>query len=384
MTTQSYDALIVGARPAGAATAMLLARAGARVLVVDRCEPGTDTMSTHALTRAGATQLARWGLFRRLREAGTPAIRRTTLHYGSEEVPLDIRSDEDIDGLITPRRTVLDPVIAGAALEAGAELRYSTPFRELLHDSSGRVRGAVVVGPDGQPCEVTAGIVVGADGRRSTVARRLGAGEIKRSNHVAAHVYSYLAGVSDTGTHLYFRDGIGLGVMPTNDNLHCAVVSMPPQRYLAERRAATSPEGFLALLAEAAPDAGLARAELVQRPVGFAGEHGYIRRSHGPGWALVGDASYFKDPVTAHGITDALRDAQILSDAILKGTDAALASYQAVRDSISAELFAVTDEIAAFDWSLDEIKGIHLRLNSALKREQAWMAAAFDHRTAVA
>ena len=384
MKTDAYDALIVGARAAGASTAMLLARAGARVLVVDRSEQGADTISTHALTRAGSTQLARWGLFRRLRDAGTPAIRRTTLHYGDESVPLDIRADDGIDGLITPRRTVLDPIIVDAAREAGAEVRYRTGFRDVLRGPSGRVCGAVLSGPDGGSHEVAARIVVGADGRRSTVARRLGAEEIKRSRHAAAHVYGYFSGLPDTGTHLHFRKGIGLGLMPTNASLHCAIVSMPRRRYLAARRGATSSEGLVALAAEAAPELDLRQARLAERPLGFAGEHGYVRQSHGPGWALVGDASYFKDPVTAHGITDALRDAALLSIAILAGTDAALARYQAKRDAMSAELFSITDEIAAFDWTLPEVRELHLRLNAALKREQAWMAEAFDNRAAAA
>jgi flavin-dependent dehydrogenase len=172
--------------------------------------------------------------------------------------------------------------------------------------------------------------------------------------------------------------------MPTNDDLHCAVFSMPRERYLAERRSMMSPDGFLALIAGTAPSLDLRNAAVAERPVGFAGEHGYFRRSHGPGWALVGDAGYFKDPVTAHGITDALRDAQLLSIAILERTDAALARYQAARDAISAELFAITDEIAAFDWSLAEVKELHVRLNAALKREQAWMAEAFADRAAAA
>jgi flavin-dependent dehydrogenase len=291
-----------------------------------------------------------------------------------------------IDGLITPRRTILDPMIADAAASAGAEVRYSTSFRELLRDPAGRVRGAVIAGPDGAPQEVTAGIVVGADGMRSTVAHRVGAEEIRRSRHVAAHVYSYLDGLPDTGTHLYFREGLGLGLMPTNGGLHCAVVSMPRDRFMSDRRTATSPDGLRALLSESAPElAGeFARVRLAERPVGFAGEHGYIRRSHGPGWALVGDAAYFKDPVTAHGITAALRDAELLANAILQGNDAALARYQATRDAIAAELFAVTDEIAGFDWSLQQIKDLHTRLNTALKREQAWMALTFAGHAAAA
>lgn len=377
MDRNNYDALIVGARTAGAATAMLLAAAGARVLVVDRAEPGTDTMSTHALTRAGTMQLAKWGLLAKVRAAGTPAITRTTLHYGAESLPLAIRPDADIDGLVTPRRTVLDPIIADAARDAGAEIFYETSLRDIVRDASGRVSGAVLVGPGGRTVDVSTRVVIGADGRRSTVARRLDVPVVKRSRHAAAHVYTYLAGVADTGTHLHFRKGFGVGLMPTNEGLHCIVASMTPERFLSSRRELMSEDGFRSFTSRHIPELRdtIGAAHIVARPIGFAGEHGYVRRSHGPGWALVGDASYFKDPVTAHGMTDALRDAELLADAVLRGGDAALASYQSARDDLSTELFAVTDKIASMAWSLDELKMLHLRLQSALKREQEWIAA---------
>ncbi len=377
MERTTYDTLIVGARTAGATTALLLASSGARVLVVDRAAPGTDTMSTHALTRAGTTQLARLGLLADLRAAGTPAITRSTLHYAAESLPLAIRPDAHIDGLVAPRRTVLDPMIADAARSAGAEIAYEFTLRDLVVDVTGRVIGAVVIGPDGRTTEIAARVVIGADGRRSTVARRVGAPVLKRARNAAAHAYTYLAGLEDDGTHLHFREGIGVGVMPTNGELHCIVASMKPEAFLSQRRALTSEEGFRAFIARDVPELrhAISSARIVQRPVGFSGEHGYIRRSHGPGWALVGDASYFKDPVTAHGMTDALRDAELLAEAVLRGGDAALATYQAVRDALAAELFAVTDEIAAMSWTLDELKALHLRLNQALKHEQAWIAS---------
>ena len=107
---------------------------------------------------------------------------------------------------------------------------------------------------------------------------------------------------------------------------------------------------------------------------GFAGGVGYLRQSHGPGWALVGDAGYFKDPLTAHGITDALRDAEILADAAVGGTDWDLAAYAEVRDHLSQPLFSVTDEIASFDWDVDRVRAHHAILNQAMKREVAYLA----------
>ena len=112
-----------------------------------------------------------------------------------------------------------------------------------------------------------------------------------------------------------------------------------------------------ALVAGAEPDAPLCV---------FAGQRGFLRQANGPGWALVGDAGYFKDPLTAHGITDALRDAELLANAAAAGI---IAEYAAIRDDLSLPLFEVTDAIAALDWDLDEIKALHQALNQAMKRE---------------
>src|SRR5580765_1213789 len=119
-----YDVVVVGARPAGAATAMLLARAGLRVLVVDRGRYGTDTLSTHALMRGGVLQLHRWGVLDAVVGAGTPPVRRTTFRYGGEEIVIPIKASHGVDALYAPRRTVLDRLLVDAAVEAGAEVRY--------------------------------------------------------------------------------------------------------------------------------------------------------------------------------------------------------------------------------------------------------------------
>src|SRR5689334_2337745 len=115
----TYDALVVGARCAGAATAMLMARKGMRVLLIDRAGYGTDTVSTHALMRGGVLQLHRWGLLSRLQEAGTPPVRETTFHYGDETVTVAIKPSNGVNALYAPRRTLLDSTLVDAAREAG-------------------------------------------------------------------------------------------------------------------------------------------------------------------------------------------------------------------------------------------------------------------------
>jgi flavin-dependent dehydrogenase len=143
MRMKTYDAVIVGARCAGAATAMLLARRGLSVLVLERARPGTDTLSTHALMRGGVVQLRRWGLLDRLVEAGTPPVRRTSFHYGDETVTVSVKPAAGVDALYAPRRTLLDRVLVDAAVEAGAEVRFGVDVTGVLRHPDGRVGGVV-------------------------------------------------------------------------------------------------------------------------------------------------------------------------------------------------------------------------------------------------
>jgi menaquinone-9 beta-reductase len=371
---QDYDAVIVGARVAGAATALLLARAGARVLLVDRDAPGTDTLSTHALMRGAVMQLARWGLVPALRAAGTPAVRSTVFAYGAERIEVAIKPGDGVDQLLAPRRTVLDPILAAAAAASGAEIRYRTALTGLVRDGSGAVRGARLKGPDGE-ADVAARVVVGADGRRSSLARMVGAGEDATGRHTAAVIYGHVRGLPSLGYRWLYGPGVAAGAIPTNDDTHVVFATLPPDRYMAERGGLAA--ALEAIVAEIDPvlAADIAGRGLVARPVGFPGAPGFLRRSHGPGWALVGDAGYFKDPITAHGITDALRDADLLAAAILDGTPAALAGYQETRDALSRDLFRITDEIASLPRDLERLKDLHFALSDAMKVEQRWLVA---------
>src|SRR5688500_14677039 len=141
MQSQSYDVVVVGARCAGAATAMLLARGGLRVLAVDRDRYGTDTLSTHALMRGGVLQLHRWGILEGLRAAGTPTVRSTSFHYADHVVDVQIKPQGGIDGLYAPRRTVIDRLLVDAARESGAEIAYRTRLIDLMRSPEGRVCG---------------------------------------------------------------------------------------------------------------------------------------------------------------------------------------------------------------------------------------------------
>jgi len=374
---KAYDAVVVGARCAGAASAMLMARRGMRVLVIDRGAYGTDTLSTHALMRGGVLQLYRWGLLSRLQELNTPRVRRTTFHYGTDAtIEVAIKRSHGVDALYAPRRSLLDSVLVDAANEAGAEIHHGHAFVEPLLGATGRVLGVVLRDPEGRRIEVSAGLLVGADGAGSAVARAVGAGTLREGRHMAATLFGYWPGLdADSGYHWHYAPGASVGLIPTNGGRHCVFISVPRAR-LIEPVFRDRLRGFrevLRALAPAlsgaldgrAPESGLAV---------FAGRRGFLRQPSGPGWALVGDAGYFKDPITAHGITDALRDAELLAQAASRDTAEAFTDYAATRERLSLPLFEVTDAIAAFDWDLTQIQVLHQALNRAMKPEVEHLA----------
>lgn len=367
-----YDVVVVGARCAGAATAFLLARAGAKVLVVDRQARGSDTMSTHALMRAGVFQLQQWGLLPNIVAQGTPKIASTTFHYGADAVRVAIKPERGVEHLYAPRRTVLDAILVDAAEAAGADVRHGVVVPGLRFDSSGRVVGAWVNTGGEHPIAVSADLVIGADGRQSLVAKLAGAETYLESRSASACAYGYVEGLPDDGLHWYFERGAAAGTIPTNANQHCVFVGVPQDQFASTFRGDVA-RGFATVLGRCDRDLAraVADARLVGAVRGFPGARGFFRQPHGQGWALVGDAGYFKDPLTAHGMTDALRDAELLARAVLAGGAPAMAAYQEERDSLSLPLFEATDAVASFDWTLDTVKTLHTQLSSAMKIETA-------------
>ena len=372
----AYDAIVIGARPAGAGTALLLARLGLRVLVIDRGQYGTDTLSTHALMRAGVLQLSRWGVLPRIIAAGTPAVRSATFIYGNETLRVPIKPRDGVEALYAPRRTVLDREIAYVAMDAGVTFSYGTVLVDLLRNSQERVCGIVARRESGETVSIRAAIVVGADGLRSKLARLVDTCVTRQGAGAAANVFGYWSGVPADGYRWYFREGLSAGAIPTNDGLTCIFASVPSHRF-AEVFRDDLYRGYLSVLAVVAPDIALAmRGEArVGTLRGWSGQPGFLRRATGPGWALVGDAAYFKDPLTAHGITDALVEAEYLARAIATGRDAALAAYALDRDRRASELFAITDRIASFEWTLDEARALHMQLASAMSDEVTALGA---------
>lgn len=368
---RDYDVVVVGARCAGAATAMLLARGGCSVLLVDRARVGSDTLSTHALMRGGVLQLHRWGLLERIAAAGTPPVRTVVFDYPDERIPISIKPSRCVDALYAPRRTVLDRIVVEGAREAGAEVRFGVTVTDILRD------GPVVTGirarNDLSTFRTSADLVVGADGLRSTMARLVDAATTRAGSSTNAFIYGYWEGVETAGYEWFYRPGFASGMISTNHGHTLTFVAMSPEQFSAT--AAGGLEGaFRASLAEHAPELldridGGAR---VERLRGFAGSAGFMRRPWGPGWALVGDAAYYKDPITVHGITDALRDAELLARAVLDGSDPSnLAAYESERDRVSRALFDVTERIASRKWTMPEVKALLREMNESMADEVA-------------
>lgn len=367
---RNYDVVIVGARAAGASTAMLLADAGLRVLAIDRQLYGSDTLSSHALMRGAVRRLASWGLLEQVM-LDTPIISRTVLTYGDETLSLDVAPERGVDGLAAPRRTVLDPILVDGARAAGAEVLHSTKMSGLVTDPNGRVRGLDLVLETGEEVFIEADLVIGADGLRSSVARAVGAPITHQGNHASAYVMRYYDNLDcdDMAFRWLYREGIGGGVIPTSDGATCVFTAMPPERFRTEARHDVA--GTHRRIAREL-DPALAWAIGTATPLGpvrsFPGVAGQFRKPFGPGWALVGDAGYFKDPFAAHGITDAFRDAELLTAAVLKDD---FNTYEEIRDEVSMPLFQTLDEIASYNWDLGELKGLHRQLSYAMKVEDS-------------
>lgn len=375
MTT--YDAIVVGGRVAGASTAMLLARAGARVLLLERSAYGSDTLSTHGLMRAGVLQLSRWGLLDQVVAAGTPPVTRTVFHYPrSSPVRISIRTSQDVPALFAPRRQVLDRILVDAAADAGVEVRHGVFVTEVLTDARGRVIGVRGIDYARGGFTAYAHTTIGADGIRSTVAAAVGAPVEQATQAGAAVLYGYFEGLRTEGYEWAYGTAASAGLIPTNDDLTCVFVGTTPARLRFARRNGAD-EAFAELFGRAAPRLTdrLASATRVGRLRGWSGQVGHLRRSHGPGWALVGDAGYFRDPITSHGMTDALRDAELLTDALLASWSGdqpeaiALAGYQTRRDVLSKQLFEVSGRIAGYEWGADEIQQLMREVSSAMSDE---------------
>ena len=366
-----YDAIVIGARCAGSPTAMLLARKGHRVLLIDRAAFPSDTMSTHLIHPHGVAALQRWGLLDELIATGAPALPTLRLDFGP--VVLD-GTPPAVDGIsehYAPGRRVLDKLLIDAASSAGADVRTQTSVTGLLRVGE-RVSGVRFSRPGSPDMRVLARIVIGADGVRSTIAKHVGARTYHDKGQLTCAYYSYWSGVESPRLTLYSRPGGAVGEIPTQHGLTCVYAAWPVDELHAVR---SDIEGsFATAIEQHAPDlaARMHRAQREERFVGSGRIPNFFRQSHGPGWALAGDAASHKDPIGALGITDAFRDAERVAGAVHTGLtgqedlDAALAGCQRDREARCMALYELNAQFAALEPPTPELQ----RLVAALASNQ--------------
>jgi len=343
-----HDVIIVGSRVAGAATAMLLARRGIKVLAVDRAAFPSDTLSTHQVQVPGVASLARWGILDSILAAGTPATRTIRFDQGPVVITGRVPDRDGVDLMCSPRRTLLDKTLVDAARAVGAEVREDFAVEGLLGDGAVTgIRGRQKGGP-----EVTeqAALVIGADGKHSMVAKAVGAPSYRARSPRSMAFYTYWADVPATGGELYGRPGCAVGMWPTNDELVLTYLAWPAARFDEFRR---DVEGnFLRTLDAVGLGERIRAGRRAGRFRGTPDLPSFFRKPYGPGWALVGDAGLVLDPITGQGISDAFRDAELLADAIAAGLGGgvplgtALAGYQRARDRAAKPMYDFTTRLA--------------------------------------
>jgi flavin-dependent dehydrogenase len=347
---KTYDAIVVGARCAGSPTAMLLAREGLRVLLVDQARFPSDTISTHLVHPPGIAALERWGLLEPVLASGCPPIDTYAFDFGPFTIS-GAPGTEKTPAAYAPRRTVLDELLVDAAARAGAEVREAFAVESLVLED-GSVVGVRGHGKGGKTVTERARVVVGADGRYSLVADSVGAEEYHRKPKLQVSYYSYWSGLPMNGRfETTIRPGLGFGAWATNDDLTLVIAGRSIDEFEVVRK---DVEGAFLETLQSAP-AFAERVHAARREERFVGTavRGFFRKPFGRGWALVGDAGYNKDFITAQGIHDAFRDAELcaaaLHDAFAGGRsfENALGAYRARRDEQVLPMYEFTAELAA-------------------------------------
>jgi flavin-dependent dehydrogenase len=349
-----YDAIVVGARCAGSPTAKLLARKGYRVLLTDRARFPSDTISTHIIWPPGVAWLQRWGLREPVATSHCPPVRTLTMDFGEFALAGPLPPVDGVGEAYAPRRTVLDQILVDAAVAAGAELREGFPVTEIVMDGE-RVMGIRGRAADGSSVLEEARVVIGADGLHSIVARAVQAPAYHAQPTLACWYYTYWSGVRVDGIEMHdLGPGVGAALIPTHDGLVGVPVVVAYEHFHEFR---TNVEANYLRAIDLAPRfAERVRAGRREEPFrAMADVPNFFRKPYGPGWALVGDAGYHKDPITAQGISDAFRDAEALTEAIDAGLsgrrtlDQALAEYEQGRNEAAMPMYEYTCELATLE-----------------------------------
>jgi flavin-dependent dehydrogenase len=349
---KEYDVIVTGARCAGSPTAMLLARKGYRVLVVDRASFPSDTLSTHLIHAPGVAALDRWGLLDQVVATGCPPVNTYSFNFGPFTIAGTPRPSDGNSTAYAPRRTVLDKILVDAADHAGAEVRERFTVDDILFED-GAVVGIRGHGEDGRPVVERARVVIGADGRNSHVAKAVKPEQYNEKPMLQWSFYTYWSGFPVDGFETVIRPDRGWAALPTNDGLTLLVCGWPYSESKAYK--ADVEANYLKTL-ELVPEIA-ARVRAATRVERFAGGSvpNFFRKPYGPGWALVGDAGYNKDPITAQGISDAFRDAEMCSTALdesfsgRRTFDDAMSAWHRTRDAHAAPIYEFTTQLATLE-----------------------------------
>jgi flavin-dependent dehydrogenase len=358
-----YDVIIVGARCAGAPLAMLLARRGAKVLLLDRASFPSDIPHGHFIHRHGPRRLREWGLLDRI-AAKTPAISRVVHDVGDFPLRVHDLTEDGVAWGYGPRRTTLDRVLTDAAVESGAELRQGFRVTDYVMED-GTVVG--IRGREGGAAEVEerAAMTVGADGRHSRLARVVQAPAYNEVPTILCYYFSYWTDVSTEPFELYIRHAARRVIFSfkTEQDLFAVFVGAPIEDLPAFQR---DTEGEFMRSLDLVPDFA-ARIRAGRRAERFSGATdlpNFYRKPFGPGWALAGDAGLHKDPFLALGICDALRDDDFLATAIADGLsgaksmDEAMVDYELRRNEASAADYQDNIRAARFSRPSPEALGL--------------------------
>lgn len=354
-----YDVLVVGGRCAGASVARLMSIVGLKVLLVDQAPFPSDTISTHCITLPGLRQLARWDLLDRVVFTSAPVVHRLDFEVANRLEPLVFGAGQGA-WTIAPRRYVLDSILLEAAKEVGVTVWDRTRIQAIKRHPK---RGISVFGlrASGERFQEFVGSIIGADGRHSIVARQMRAQTQHSAQSNLAGWYTYLTDLPGDAAHWVFGDATAAGSFPTNSGLTC-IWAMRDSRAIPrgtrDRGAlfySTLKEASIRLFEQAAT------VGMKERLTSINPANGYIRQAFGEGWALVGDACIFAHPITAHGISDAFRDAQLLADAMYSYLDGKLSwheaasNYQECQHTAGRRVFDATQKIAAVEWNFAEL-----------------------------
>ncbi len=366
-----YDAIIIGARCAGAPTAMLLARKGYQVLLVDKATFPSDIMSGHFIRPYGIARLKRWGLLEKVIASNCPPVSKFTFDLGPFALVGFTLPADGIAESYAPRRKVLDKILVDAAVEAGAELREGFSVQEILMEGD-RVTGIRGRHANGSLVTEKAPIVIGADGMRSLLARHVQAPTYHTKPTLTCAYYTYWSGLPIEGGEMYAGEHCMVGGFPTNDELVLVAIIWPHQQFPTIRTDSTG--HFMKTLDLIAPSLTerVHQGKQEERLVGTGDLPNFFRKAYGPGWALVGDAGYHKDSILGLGISDAFRDAEFLAEAIHAGLsgqrslEEALADYERQRNEAAKPLYELTSQFAA----LEPLSPQMQRLFQALRTNQ--------------